>query len=820
MKATAENLIEPGNDAETKLRGTALLTKVLTQSKALTQYGKRARTAMPEPKSQESPVEEIIRRACVYHPKSDAELLRRAYAYAEAKHAGQSRRSGEPYITHPVAVTIILTELEMDDATLAAGLLHDVVEDCGVSRDQLAAEFGPEIADLVDGVTKLKLADFEARSEAEPGARIDAVPADAAGADAAEALARKKRHGETTKSAANLRKILLAMAKDLRVMVIKLADRLHNMRTLGAMPEHRQKKVAQETLQIFAPLAHRLGIWQIKWQLEDLAFKYLNPDAYHDLKQKLDKTRAQRERDIATATETLKLRLAEEGIASEFQGRPKHLYSIYNKMQKQTLDLSEIYDLIALRVIVPTVADCYHALGIVHQVWMPLPGRFDDYIAKTKSNGYQSLHTKVIGPNGEPLEIQIRTTEMHRTADFGIAAHWQYKEGGGGKSKSGGGEDKRFDKKLTLLRQQLFDWQYDAKEPGEFLRSVVGDLFTDQVFVFTPKGDVLDFPLGATPVDAAYRIHSALGQHCAGAKVNGKIVPLTYHFKNGDIVEILTRPNANPSLDWLASAKTSHARTKIKAYFRKLRYASNVARGRELLQKELERLHFDIKALMTPEILNKIGEQMNHPGMEDLLAAIGYGDAAVGSVITRLRTLMSETPHEEGSRTFDRRPATAHGGNSGKLQVGGDLEDVAIVRAKCCQPVPGDEVTGYMTRGKGIALHRHGCANVAHYQQTEPERLIEIDWKPSDPAQRYSTDIKIELVDRLGLLEDIGKLFSEVKTFIQAIRTRSYPNHTAVMQITFDAVDTDHIAAMITRLQRLTDVMDIHRLGANEDPVD
>jgi GTP pyrophosphokinase len=758
-------------------------------------------------------IEQLISKARAYHPDADEGLLRRAYACAEARHEGQTRRSGEPYITHPLAVATILTELEMDDATLAAGLLHDVIEDCGVSRDDLAGEFGDEIADLVDGVTKLKLADFEARSESEPGARVDAPPAaEPPAPEAPDALARKKRHGEVGKSAANLRKILLAMAKDLRVMVIKLADRLHNMRTLGAMPEHRQKKVAQETLQIFAPLAHRLGIWQIKWQLEDLAFKYLNPDAYHELKQKLDKTRAQREKDIQTAVDVLRERLGEAGIRAEFQGRPKHLYSIHNKMQKQGIDLAEVYDQIALRVIVPTVADCYHALGIVHQVWMPLPGRFDDYIAKAKSNGYQSLHTKVIGPAGEPLEIQIRTTEMHRTADFGIAAHWQYKEGGG-KGRVPGA-DKRFEQKMTLLRQQLFDWQSDAKEPGEFLRSVVGDLFTDQVFVFTPKGDVLDFPLGATPVDAAYRIHSDLGQHLAGAKVNGKIVPLTYQFKNGDIVEILSRPSANPSLDWLASAKTSHARTKIKAYFRKLRFASNAARGRELLQKELERLHLDSRALLSPETLTKIAEAMNHHTQEDLLAAVGYGDAAIGSVVTRLRALTQEAPHED-ARNFERR-----GAGSGKLQVGGDLEDVAIVRAKCCQPVPGDEVVGYMTRGKGIALHRHGCANVAHYQQTEPERLIEVDWQPADPTQRYSTDIKIELVDRIGLLEDIGKLFSEAKTFIQAIRTRSHPNHTAVMQISFDATDTDHIQAMIHRLQRLTDVMDIHRLGANEDPVD
>ena len=808
MAQTEADLLGNGEEAG-KGRGASLFTRVLSQ------YGLLTRPNAPVDPAEASPVQSLIDKARVYHPNTDADLLRRAYAYADEKHAGQTRRSGEPYITHPLAVAEILTELEMDDATLAAGLLHDVVEDCGVSRDELAKEFGDEIADLVDGVTKLKLADFEARNEAEPGARLDAPPAEAV-PEAEEVLARKKRHGETNKSAANLRKILLAMAKDLRVMVIKLADRLHNMRTLSAMPEHRQPKVAQETLQIFAPLAHRLGIWQVKWQLEDLGFKYTNPEAYSELKQKLDRTRAQREKDIETATDVLKTRLAEEGIKAEFQGRPKHLYSIYNKMRSQTLGLEEIYDLIALRVIVPTVADCYHTLGIVHQVWMPLPGRFDDYIAKTKSNGYQSLHTKVIGPTGEPLEIQIRTTEMHRTADFGIAAHWQYKEGGAtGKKRAAG--DKGFDKKMTLLRQQLFDWQYDSKEPGEFLRSVVGDLFTDQVFVFTPKGDVLDFPLGATPIDAAYRIHSDLGQHCAGAKVNGKIVPLTYQFKNGDIVEILSRTSANPSMDWLASAKTSHARTKIKGYFRKLRYTANVARGRELLQKELERLHLDWHLLLAPESLAKIAEGMNHHGPDDLLAAIGYGDAAVGSVVTRLRALTPEAPPEE-TRSFDRTSGKPV--NFGKLQVGGDLEDVAIVRAKCCQPVPGDDVAGYMTRGKGIALHRHGCANVAHYQQTEPERLIEIDWQPSDPTQRYSTDIKIELVDRLGLLEDIGKLFSEAKTFIQAIRTRSHPDHTAVMQISFDAINTDHIQAMIVRLQRLTDVMDIHRLGANEDPVD
>ena len=751
-------------------------------------------------------VRELIERAQVYHKDADVDLLGRAFTYAKDKHEGQFRLSGEPYIVHPLAVATILTELEMDDETIAAGLLHDVIEDCGVTRDQLSAEFGAEIADLVDGVTKLKLADFEQREQGKA-----ALPESVANADAESpehAAARKKRHGETNKSAANLRKILLAMAKDLRVMVIKLADRLHNMRTLSAMPEARQKRVAQETLQIFAPLAHRLGIWQIKWQLEDLAFKYVNPTAYNEIKQKLDRTRSQREKDINTSVAMLKKRLEDEGIHAEINGRPKHLYSIYSKMSKQELKLEEIFDLIALRVVVSSIAECYHTLGIVHEIWMPVPGRFDDYIAKVKSNGYQSLHTKVVGPTGEPLEIQIRTEAMHRLADFGIAAHWQYKEG---KARNAG--DKNFEKKMSLLRQQLFDWQADAKEPGEFLRSVVSDLFTDQVFVFTPKGDVLDFPRGATPIDAAYRIHSDLGQHCVGAKVNGKIVPLSYQFNNGDIIEIMSRPSANPSLDWLATTKTSHARSKIKNYFRKQRFTANIARGRELIQKELDRLHLDSKALMQNDMLGKIVDAMNLHTVDDLLAQVGYGDIAVGTILTRLRYL---TQHDQHPQHIPGRKST----NNAKLHVGGDLEDVAIIRSKCCQPVPGDEVTGYMTRGKGLALHRHGCPNVLHYQQTEPDRLLEVDWKPTDSSQRFLTDIKVELADRIGLLEDVGKLFSEAKTNIQAIRTRSLPNHTAIMQISFDAADTTHIAAVMVRLQRLSDVMDIHRVGANEDPVD
>ncbi|MDR3708266.1 MAG: bifunctional (p)ppGpp synthetase/guanosine-3',5'-bis(diphosphate) 3'-pyrophosphohydrolase [Capsulimonadaceae bacterium] len=741
---------------------------------------------------------DLISKARAFNGEVDEPLIRRAFVYAKEKHKDQRRRSGEPYIFHPLEVAKILTEFQMGEPVLAAALLHDVVEDCGVTREDLADEFGAEIAQLVDGVTKLKLADFEARVF--PGAPEDMPPSQ-----------QNKKHGEVSKSAANLRKILLAMARDLRVMIIKLADRLHNMRTLSALPPNRQKRVAEETLQIFAPLAHRLGIWQIKWQLEDLAFKYVSPEAYADVSEKVKRTRREREADISLAIEQLRHRLEQEGIDAEINGRPKHLYSIYNKMRKQGLDIGDIYDQIALRVIVSGVPECYHALGAVHDLWMPIPGLFDDYIAKPKPNGYQSLHTKVLGPGGQPIEIQIRTREMHMIADFGIAAHWQYKEGKG---------DLQFDRKMSFLRQQLFDWQSDAKDAGEFLRSVVSDLFTDQVFVFTPRGDVLDFPAGATPIDVAYRIHSDLGQHCVGAKSNGRIVPLSHTFSNGDIVEIISRPNANPSLDWLMFAKTSHARSKIKHYFRKARFGENVIRGREMVQKEADRLHLEFHIVKSADKFTKIRELHygNYHTDDDLFAAIGYGEVPVATIAQRLRAVAPEK-----SREGAHGPVTTRRDRKGnKLQIGGDLEDVAIVRAKCCAPVPGDDVVGYMTRGKGIALHRVGCPNVAHYQHTDAERLVDVEWNPhvSETPERYSVEIKMELVDRVGLLEDVGKLFAEARTNIQAIRTRSNPiTRTAVMQIQFDALDATHVDEIMKRLRRLNDVLEIRRVGANEEPV-
>jgi GTP pyrophosphokinase len=554
----------------------------------------------------------------------------------------------------------------------------------------------------------------------------------------------------------------------------------------------------------------------MKWQLEDLAFKYVDPESYAEISDRIARTRVDREEDLAVAIEMLGTRLDHEEIKAELHGRPKHLYSIYNKVRKKDIDISEIYDLIAMRVVVASIADCYHALGVVHELWMPIPGQFDDYIAKPKSNGYQSLHTKVIGPKGEPLEIQIRTREMHQTADFGIAAHWKYKEG----KKT---QDKSFERKMSFLRQQLFDWQFDTKDAGEFLRSVVDDLFTDQVFVFTPRGDVLDFPAGATPVDAAYRIHSDLGQHCVGAKVNGKIVPLAHRINNGDIIEIISRPSATPSLDWLSFVKTSHARSKIKHYFRRLRFSDNVARGRELIIKEAERLHIAFHPISSAEQFTKVRET-SYPNFvtdDDLYAAIGYGDVPSGTVVQKLGGLVQTKPKDAH---VPASPGKKSAG-SGKLQIGGNLEAVAIMRAKCCAPVPGDDVVGYMSRGKGIALHRSDCSNVLHYQQTEPNRVVDVDWQPkavADGAQpeKYLTDIKMELLDRVGLLEDVGKLFAELRTNIQAIRTRSnVASHTAVMQVSFDAVDAAHIADVIARLHRLSDVLEIRRVGGNEEPV-
>ncbi len=728
-------------------------------------------------------INKVIERVKQYSPGADTGLIQRAYEFAAEVHKEQKRLSGEPYINHPLATSAIMADLEMDATSISAALLHDVIEDAHVEFDTLAKLFGKEVAQLVDGVTKLKLADFEPRgAEAEPEDR-------------------KKRHPETDRSAENLRKIFLAMARDFRVTVIKLADRLHNMRTLSALPPPRQIRVATETVQIYAPLAHRLGIWEIKWQLEDLAFKHLHPREYEDIADRVAKTRRDRESLIHKAISIIESRLAAEDIKAEIHGRPKHLYSIYQKMLKQELDFGDIYDLTAVRVITDSVGSCYHALGVVHDQWMPIPGRFDDYIAKPKSNMYQSLHTKVIGPNGEPLEIQIRTWEMHRTAEFGVAAHWQYKDGGTA--------DDQFERKLSFLRQQLFDWQADSKDNNEFLRAVTNDLFSDQVFIFTPKGDVIDLPFGSTPVDFAYRIHSDMGNHCVGAKVNGRIVPLSYKFKNGDIVSVITRSNVVPSRDWLNFVKTSTARSRIKAYFRKLLYAESVVKGRDILDKEIERQGYDRNVILKTESLQKVMSSLNVTAEDDLFAAIGYGHTPALTVVHKL--LAIQPPTEAFAVTGKRST------NDGRLGIlAGGVDDVAIRRSKCCAPIPGDEVIGYVTRGRGMTLHRKGCPNLNAYAEKEADRLVEVAWQQSS-GEKFHTGLRIETLDRVGLLNDISAVFSESKTNIITAKVKAFPNKTATFELMVEVEDIDHLKRLIMRIGNLSDILEVRRAGMSAD---
>jgi len=725
-------------------------------------------------------VEPLIEQIRRYNPDVDAELLRRAYARAEQAHAGQLRDMGAPYIVHPLQVASILTELQSDVPTIIAALLHDVVEDTSVDLETIQREFGPEVGQLVDGVTKLSQAELSRRSLEESQQTGDAELPPA----------------KLQEKAANIRKIFLAMAKDVRVMIIKLADRLHNMQTLEGLAPERQKRVAEETLQIFAPLAHRLGIWYFKWQLEDLSFKYIARAEHDRIVEALARTRREREDDVAEVRRVLTERLADYDIRAEIQGRPKHLYSIWNKLKKQELSLDQLYDLIAVRVIVSSVAECYHVLGIVHEQWLPIPGLFSDHIARPKPNMYQSLHTKVIGPRGEPVEIQIRTSDMHRTADFGIAAHWNYKE-------NGGRPDRRFEEKLTWLRQQLFDWQSDSNNDTEFMRSVVADLFTDQVFVFTPRGDVIDLPVGSGPIDFAFRIHSELGLRCVGARVNGRQVSLTYKFRNGDIVEIMTRPSAQPSFDWLSLVQTSHAKSRIRNWFRKQRHAENVSRGRELLEKEVTRAGLEAKEFLKTDRLARVTSELNYRHEQDMLAGIGYGHLAAMTVVNRLRAHEPPKPHVVTGRPMA----------EAKLRISaGGVDDISIRRSLCCSPLPGEEVVGYVTRGSGMAIHREGCSNLRHAMQTEPERIQRVDWSHQS-GEKFSIPLRIETLDRVGVMADVSAAFSERKVNIEKASIRTLPNKSAVWDIVVDVTDVEELEHVIRVVSTIPDVLAVRRPG-------
>ena len=708
-------------------------------------------------------VENLLRRLSAYRPESDLEIVRQAYAFASAAHQGQKRASGDIYITHPLAVAEILAELEVDEAAVAAALLHDCLEDTPTTPAELHAAFGEEIAQLVEGVTKLGRIDFRTRQE---------------------------------RQASNLRKMLLAMAKDLRVILIKLCDRLHNMRTLRALPEEKRKSVAEETLHIFAPIAHRLGVWRLKWELEDVSLRYLDPEAYERIGRLVARTRSEREQTIREAIGQLETRLAQAGIPAEIKGRPKHFYSIYQKMQRDSVDFKQIMDLEAIRVIVDTVQDCYAVLGAVHEMWLPLPDMFTDYIAKPKPNLYRALHTKVVGPRQLPMEVQIRTWDMHRTAEYGVAAHWRYKEGGKDPA----------DQKLAWLRQ-LLELQSELKDPGEWLESLQLDLFKDQVFVFTPKGDVIDLPAGSTPIDFAYRIHTDVGNHTVGARVNGKMVPLGYRFKNGDVVEVLTaKTSSGPSLDWLSIAATSQAKSKIKAWYRRLRRDENVAHGREALEEECRRLGLAPADLMKPERLETIGHRFNCASADDLLAAIGYGELTAEAIAHRLR--------EDDQAPREMHLPTTPGDELGVPQLslaGGVDKDLLFRLSRCCSPVPGDHILGYITRGKGVTVHRDNCPNLLAAQTHEPERLMALQWSQGKDVC-YPTHLRVEALDRMGLLGDIVAIISSCKINIRSANVRTTPSKMAYINLVLDIANTGQLQTVIDQVSALSDVVRVHRL--------
>ncbi|HEY6236843.1 MAG TPA: bifunctional (p)ppGpp synthetase/guanosine-3',5'-bis(diphosphate) 3'-pyrophosphohydrolase, partial [Candidatus Elarobacter sp.] len=698
-----------------------------------------------------------------YDPSLDEGWLERVYDVADRAHEGQHRASGESYIAHPLAVADVLADLEMDKATIAAALLHDVVEDTAISNEQVAADFGDEIAALVDGVTKLTRIPYQSKEDAQ---------------------------------VENLRKMFLAMAKDIRVIIIKLADRLHNMRTLSSLPEAKQQAIARETIEIYAPIAHRLGIWRVKWDLEDLALRYLDPEAYRDIAERVAKKRVEREDAVASVIADLKVEFEKVGVQADTTGRPKHFYSIHKKMLKGR-DFSTIYDLTAVRVIVESVKDCYGALGVVHAMWKPLPGRFKDYIAMPKPNMYQSLHTTVVGPGGDPLEVQIRTWEMHRTSEYGIAAHWRYKEG------------PKKDEKLTWLRS-LLEWQNDMRDSRTFMENLKLDLFDTQVFIFSPKGDVFSLPATATPLDFAYQVHTDVGHHCVGAKVNGKIVPLDSHIKNGDIVEVLTNKSSRPSLDWLTIVKTSGAKHKIKQWFRKEKKEENTLRGQEAVEGELARagLRLDVAR---GDAIEKVAQKLNYVNATDLYAAVGFGDVTASNVAQRLR---EESKADNVVAIPLPRPSTARrvARNASGIRIAG-VDDVLVRLSKCCSPVPGDPIMGFVTIGRGVSVHRADCPNTA-YMNAAPERILEAEWLDQS-SLTHAVDIEIEATDRSGLLQDVLGVAAGLKTAISSVKAGT-KRDMALISLTVQISNIEHLHTLLRKLQSIKDVRNVWRVTKRE----
>ncbi len=706
-----------------------------------------------------------------YSPSADLNLIRKAYEFAKEAHRGQHRVSGELFIFHPLEVAKILADLELDLQTIAAGLLHDVVEDTQYTIEDIEDNFGPEIALLVDGVTKLGKLEFKTKEE---------------------------------QQAENLRKMFFAMAKDIRIILIKLADRLHNMRTLTSLPKEKQLEKAKETLDIFAPLAHRLGISKIKWELEDIAFRYLEPERYYELVEKVAKKRQERENHINKMISILKERLTSSGISAEIQGRPKHFYSIYKKMKEQNKTFEQIYDLTAVRVIVNTVKDCYGALGVVHTLWKPIPGRFKDYVAMPKPNMYQSIHTTVIDSTGDPLEIQIRTYEMHKTAEYGIAAHWRYKEGAKNNSD--------FEEKLSWLRE-ILEWQRDLKDAKDFMETLKIDLFTDEVYVFTPKGDVIDLPKGSCPIDFAYRIHTDIGNRCIGAKVNGKMVPLDYKLKNGDIIEIITSGHSNgPSRDWLNIVKSPQAKNKIRQWFKRERRDENIARGKEMLEREARRNGYDIYQLIKNDFMNNIVKRMSFTNIDDMFAAIGYG--AVTAKQTFQKILDEYRKNAEPDKLeFNVEKVDSKSKVKKKVERGIKIDGIGNLLVKfsrCCNPVPGDKIIGYVTRGRGISIHRQDCKNVrqGHFDK---ERLMEVKWERFEETS-YPVEIQVWAYDRTGLLSEVINLLGEIKTNIDAVNARATKNGIAIIDLIVEISSKQHLETVMQKISRIKGIYDVKRV--------
>ncbi|MFC5466706.1 RelA/SpoT family protein [Lederbergia graminis] len=717
--------------------------------------------------------EDVIMQTSKYLNDEHVAFVRKAYEFAYNAHKEQVRKSGEPYIIHPIQVAGILANLEMDPATLAAGFLHDVVEDTSVTLADISSEFNSEVAMLVDGVTKLGKIKYKSHEE---------------------------------QQAENHRKMFIAMAQDIRVILIKLADRLHNMRTLKHLPPEKQRRIANETLEIFAPLAHRLGISKIKWELEDTALRYLNPQQYYRIVNLMKRKRNEREKSLDDVMIEVKKGLENMDIKAEVHGRPKHIYSIYRKMVKQHKQFNEIYDLLAVRIIVNSIKDCYAALGIIHTCWKPMPGRFKDYIAMPKPNMYQSLHTTVIGPKGDPLEVQIRTIEMHRISEYGVAAHWAYKEG---KALS---PQTALEKKLSWFRE-ILEFQDESDNAEEFMESLKIDLFSDMVFVFTPKGDVIELPAGSVPIDFAYRIHSEIGNKTIGAKINGKIVTLDYKLKTGDIIEILTSKHSyGPSQDWLKLAQTSQAKNKIRQFFKRQRKDEHVIKGRELVEKEIKEMEFDAKSVLTPENIKKVASKFNFVNEDDLFASVGYNGITALQVANRLtEKLRKERDQAEAvNEIIELKPDTPNKRHEAGVTVKG-ANNLLIRLSRCCSPVPGDEIVGFITKGRGVSVHRTDCPNINTEEMKN--RLIAVEWESTTQHRKeYNVDIEISGYDRRGLLNEVLQTVSGTKTNITAVTGRSDRNKMATIMMSISIQNIAHLHKVVDKIKQIPDIYAVRRI--------